>query len=249
MELTVLGCCGSYGDPAHGGACSGYLVRQNDTTIWLDAGNGTFPHLQTHLSKGGLGVEDLTAVVLTHGHPDHCVDIYGLHVMLKYGLGRSALPVYAPEGVAERLGALVDDDWGGSFEWHVVADSDTTHEGDIALAFSKTDHPLPTMAVECTGGGSRLIYTADTGPGWEVGAFASGAELVVSEASYQNAVVGPPIHLTARQAGEAAVSALAHRLVLTHLWPSLDPAISALEAAEAFGQPVTMAASQMSISL
>ena len=76
MELTVLGCSGSYGAPA-GGACSGYLVRAGDASIWMDCGNGTFAHLQQHLE-----IEDLTAVVLTHGHPDHCVDIYGLHVML-----------------------------------------------------------------------------------------------------------------------------------------------------------------------
>ena len=41
MELTVLGCSGSYGAPA-GGACSGYLVRAGDANIWMDCGNGTF---------------------------------------------------------------------------------------------------------------------------------------------------------------------------------------------------------------
>ena len=76
MELTVLGCSGSYGAPG-GGACSGYLLRTASTSVWVDCGNGTFSHLQEHLK-----VEELTAVVLTHGHPDHCVDIYGLHVLL-----------------------------------------------------------------------------------------------------------------------------------------------------------------------
>ena len=65
MDLIVLGCSGSYGAPG-GGACSGYLVRDGSTNIWIDAGNGTFPHLQEHLD-----VADLSAVVLTHEHPDH----------------------------------------------------------------------------------------------------------------------------------------------------------------------------------
>ena len=41
MELTVLGCSGSYGAP-RGGACSGYLVEAGDALIWVDCGNGTF---------------------------------------------------------------------------------------------------------------------------------------------------------------------------------------------------------------
>ena len=108
VELTVLGCSGSYGDP-RGGACSGYLVRSGDTALWLDCGNGTFAHLQQHIA-----VEDLTAVVITHEHPDHCVDVYGLHVLMKWGLHREGFPVYAPEGLDQHLGALVGGDWGGA---------------------------------------------------------------------------------------------------------------------------------------
>ena len=93
MELTVLGCSGSFGAPG-GGACSGYLVRTDTTSVWVDCGNGTFGHLQEHLA-----VEDLTAVVLTHGHPDHCVDIYGLHVL--------EAPVLQFQGVAAGPGPEV----------------------------------------------------------------------------------------------------------------------------------------------
>src|SRR4029079_16519241 len=93
VERTVLGCSGSYGAPA-GGACSGYVVRAGDAVIWMDCGNGTFANLQQHVNPA-----DITAVVITHGHPDHCVDIYGLHIMYKYGLQMNGLPVYAPEGL------------------------------------------------------------------------------------------------------------------------------------------------------
>ncbi|MFI5047377.1 MAG: MBL fold metallo-hydrolase [Acidimicrobiia bacterium] len=238
MELTVLGCSGSFGAPG-GGACSGYLVRSNDSSIWVDCGNGTFGHLQEHLK-----VEDLTAVVLSHGHPDHCVDIYGLHVLLRYGLDRAGLPVYAPEGLEGYLASLVSD-FGDTFDWRAVGDGDTAQVGDIALRFSRTDHPPPTYAVEATAGGKRLVYTADTGPGWTVGAFAPGADLVLSEATYLHADRPAPIHLSAKQAGEAAREAKAQRLVLTHLWPLVDPAAAAEEGAEAFGGPVTLAAPDM----
>ena len=238
MELTVLGCSGSFGAPG-GGACSGYLLRSNGSSVWIDCGNGTFGHLQEHLK-----VEELSAVVLTHGHPDHCVDIYGLHVLLRYGIEREGLPVYAPEGLERHLGSLVSG-FGNTFDWHAVGDGDTASVGDIGLRFSRTDHPPPTYAVEATAGGKRMIYTADTGPGWSVDAFERSADLVLSESSYLHSHRPAPIHLSARQAGEAARQAKARRLLLTHLWPLLDPAVVADEGAEAFGAGVTLAAPHM----
>lgn len=238
MELTVLGACGSYGAPTGGGACSGYLVRSGSTALWLDCGNGTFANLQRHVA-----VRDLSAVIITHGHPDHCVDLFGLHVLLRYGLERGGLPVLAPERLEGMLGALVGDDWGGTFAWSVVGDGDALEVGDCHLSFSRTDHPPPTMAVEVSANGRRLAYTADTGPGWSVEAFAPGADLVLSEATFQRSGEGGPAgHLSARQAGEAARAAGARRLMLTHLWPGLDPTASLVEGSEAFGQAVTLAA-------
>lgn len=236
MELTVLGCSGSYGAPA-GGACSGYLVRAGGAALWLDCGNGTLANLQRHAA-----MQDLTALVITHWHPDHCADIYGLHVLLKYGLGRTGFPVYAPEGTADRLATLVDGDWGGAFAWAAVADDDAVTVGRAGLRFSRTSHPPPTLAVEVTADGKRLVYTADTGPEWSPEAFGGGADLVLSEASFQKDNESSGVHLSARQAGEAARAAGARRLMLTHLWPGLDPTASVVEGSEAFGREVMLAA-------
>jgi ribonuclease BN (tRNA processing enzyme) len=235
MELTVLGCSGSFNGP-HGEACSGYLLRSGDTAIWVDCGNGTFGQLQQHVAP-----EDLTAVVLTHSHPDHCVDIYGLHVLLRYGLEIGNLPVYAPEGLERSLAALVSD-WGDTFSWYAIGDGDATTVGGVDLRFSRTDHPPPTCAVEASRNGKRLVYTADTGPGWSVDAFSPGADLVVSEATYLHEHRRSAIHLSAQQAGAAAREAKAGRLILTHLWPFVDKDTAVLEGSEAFGAPVTLAA-------
>lgn len=241
MELTVLGASGSYGSPAAGGACSGYLVRAGATTVWIDAGNGTLPNLQEHVD-----VADLTAVVVSHEHPDHCVDLFGLHVLARYGLGRAGVPVYAPPGVRERLAGLVHN-WGDTFAWHDVSDGDAVDlsgpDGPpMRVTFSRTDHPPETLAVEVTADGRRMVYTSDTGPGWNVGAFDPGADLVLSEASYLHAERHTRFHLSARQAGEAAKAAGARRLLLTHLWPEVDPVAAVAEAESAFGGPVSLAA-------
>jgi ribonuclease BN (tRNA processing enzyme) len=235
MELIVLGASGSFAGPH--GPCSGYLVRSGDTTVWLDCGNGTFGHLQEYCD-----VEKLDAVVVTHEHPDHCVDIYGLHVLMRYGLEREGLPVYAPEGLSEHLGSLVGGDWGGAFAWHEIHADARTEIGPLALRFSRTDHPPPTYAVELVSNGRRLVYTSDTGPDWSVGAFAYGADLVLSESTYLADDKPVDIHLSAREAGKAAREAGARRLMLTHLWPRLDPKAVVEEGSEAFGEAVTLAA-------
>jgi ribonuclease BN (tRNA processing enzyme) len=206
----------------------------------MDCGNGAFTNLQQHIDPA-----ELTAVVITHGHADHCADIYGLHVMYRYGLERAGLPLYAPEGLEPVLEGLVGS-FGDTFDWHAVGDGDKAMVGEAALRFSRTDHPPPTVAVEIAHDGKRLVYTADTGAEWSVDAFGAGADLVLSEATYMHDDIRVPIHLSARQAGELAREANARRLMITHLWPTLDPVASVEEASEGFGRAVTLAAPHLS---
>jgi len=242
MELTVLGCSGSYGAPA-AGACSGYLVRDGDTTIWMDCGNGSFVNLQRHVDPA-----DLSAVVITHEHPDHCVDVYGLHVLLRYGLERAGVPLFAPAGAEDRMGTLVQ--WGDTFDWRPIEGGDRASIGGISMAFSRTDHPPPTFAVELTNAADRrLVYTSDTGPEWSADAFAPGAHILLSEASYTHADRRSPIHLSGRQAGEAARQAQAERLVLTHLWPQVDPTVVVEEGSDAFGAAATLAVIDLTVTI
>lgn len=240
MELTVLGCSGSYGAPA-GGACSGYLVRAGRTAIWLDCGNGTLPALAHHVP-----IDAIDAVVVSHGHPDHWLDLCGLHVAYKYGYGRQ-VPVLSAPGVDEPLRSLVGD-WSGQFTWTTIDDRSVHEVGDLTLRFARTDHPVPTFAVEIAGDDKRLVYTADTGPGWSPTVF-DPADLLVIEASYQDAHGGHPVHLTARQAGTLARDAGARRTMITHVWPQLDPAVSVAEATAAYGREVMLAAPHATVTV
>jgi len=230
LELTVLGCSGSY--PGRGAACSGYLVRGAGTTLWLDAGSGTMANLQRHV-----GLEDVDAIVLTHEHPDHWSDIEGYRVACTWGLNRTGVPVYAPAGLDGRLS-------GGpapTYEWHVVADRDRVTVGGLTLRFSRTVHPPETLAVRIDGAGRSLAYSADTGPGWSFTSLGGSIDLALCEATYVEASNGSPIHLTAAQAGAMAGEAGVGRLLLTHLWPTVDPADSQAEASAAYGGPVDLA--------
>ena len=141
--------------------------------------------------------------MITHGHADHCVDIYGLHVMYRYGLEMSGLPVYTPEGLEKVLEGLVGT-FGDTFDWRIVGDGDKATIGEAALRFSRTDHPPPTMASR-----SRTAASGSCTPPTRARSGASrrsvpGADLVLSEATYMHDDIQVPIHVSARQAGELA---------------------------------------------
>ncbi len=68
MRLTVLGGCGTW--PAAGTACSGYLVEQDGFRVLIDPGYAVLPRLLAVCDAA-----DVDAVLVSHGHPDHCADV------------------------------------------------------------------------------------------------------------------------------------------------------------------------------
>jgi ribonuclease BN (tRNA processing enzyme) len=232
LSVTVLGCSGSY--PGPGGACSGYLIDAGDTRLWVDAGSGTLANLQQHVPDVALD-----AVFLSHEHPDHWTDIEGYLNVLRFVTGATGVPVYSPAGLRERPYQAVEP----YLDWHDVSDGDRVTVGSIDVSFSRTDHARDTLAMrfDRAEGGPSVVYSADTGPGWSVEAFGEGIDLALVEATIPPDKEGEMQHLSARQAGESARAAGAARLVLTHLWPTLDAERSRSEGSEAFGAEVEVA--------
>ena len=100
MRLTVLGGCGAWPEP--GQACSGFLLEHDGFRLLIDAGYATLPRL-LQLVRPGL----VDAVLISHGHPDHCADLNPLlraRVLGESGL--PPLPLYAPAGALDKVLAL-----------------------------------------------------------------------------------------------------------------------------------------------
>lgn len=219
LELVVLGCDGSYAGP--GGASSGYLVRAGGTTVWLDTGPGTLGRVQQHVA-----LPELSAVVVTHEHPDHCGELPVLRNALRYLLGVEGMPVLTTAGTR----SLVDHVSGGAeptFAWDEVADGDERRVGDLRLRFARTDHPVETLAVRVDHAGGSLAYSSDTGGAFDAAALdpdGTGVDLFVVEATMPPAFEDRAQHLSADQAAAAAVACGARRVLVTHVAPGDDPA-------------------------
>jgi ribonuclease BN (tRNA processing enzyme) len=237
IALTVLGSSGSYSGP--GNPCSGFVVDDGTTRVWLDCGPGTLGPLQEHV-----GLAELDAVVVTHSHPDHCLDLPVLRNALKYLVGRSGLPVFGPAPTRATVEGALGDTVAPTFDWQAVADGSTFTVGGLSFACSRTDHPVETVAVRIEDEAGRVVaYSADTGPAWSFTRFGSPIHLAVAEASMAVSDEDSFQHLSARQAGRLARDAAAERLVLTHLPPGTDIEARRLEAEadDAFAGPVAVA--------
>lgn len=235
LELVVLGCSGSYA--ASGGACTGFLVRSPGASVWLDTGPGTLANLRDHLDFA-----ELDAVVLTHEHPDHWIELPVFYNALLHYEPRPPLPVYGTAGtraLAVRFCSPLD----AVFDWTTVADSDEVTIGDQRWRFSRTDHYVETLACRIDAGGRSLVFTADTGPGWSATAFGDGIDVLLSESTFL-AEREPEriLHLSARQAATMASDAGVGTLALTHLAPIEDGDAHLAEAGAHFAGPVRLVA-------
>ncbi len=239
MRVDVLGCAGSR--PGGGQACSGYLVTSGSTLILVDAGFGVASRLTGLLDPG-----DLDAIVVSHRHLDHSIDVLGLFRSL--WAGEAVVPVFAAPEVEESLTRLVGDhrraDWDRVLPWTTVTPGDTWRVGDVDLSAFASDHPVPTVSLRIADpSGATLCYSADSGGGADLVDCARGADLFLCEATWQTGTAGDggDGHLAAADAGRIATDAAVGRLLLTHLRPDLDPATSVAEAAATFAGPVEVA--------
>jgi len=248
VQLTVLGSNGTYPTPGH--PASGYLVDHGGTMVWLDTGPGTLPAVMA-----GPGVGAIDAIVLSHAHLDHCSDLFPLLNVFRFAVVRTAVPVMCPAGLPDRFAAFLEVDEGHAlfrvFAFDEVAPGDEREAGGLRLRFGEATHPVPALATRLDGGGRSIVYSGDTGPGGDLEALASGADLLLCEATLQGepAVDRYPYHLFAAEAGAVAAAAGVGRLVVTHVAPTLDPAVAVAEAAAAFGGPVIHAVPGLQIDL
>jgi ribonuclease BN (tRNA processing enzyme) len=248
-RLIVCGSAGTH--PGPGRVCSSYLVTAYGTDLLLDAGNGSLANLQTVRD-----VADLDAVVLSHLHPDHCADIYGLYYARRFHRrAQPPLPVHAPAGAADRLAALLADDGPDAFTpWCAFADlaaGDAFPVGGLDVTAFRVHHPGAAFGVRVAVGQRVLAYTGDAALTAGLVEAVAGADLLVADATWLERDRPRPsgVHMTGLEAGRLAAEAGVGRLLVTHVKPTNDPAEVAAEAARAFGGEILVAADRMEVTL
>ncbi len=246
-RLTVLGCAGTHPGPER--VCSSYLVEADGARLLMDCGNGSLANLQKRCD-----VAEVDAVLISHLHPDHFADLYGLYYALRFHPdGPQSLPVYAPTGAQVFVGQLLPGDelFGAHLEFHSAAAGQRLGIGPFDLELFAADHSVETLAPRVRLNGKVLAYSADSGATPTLVDCAGGADVFVCDSSWLERGGPYPtgVHMTGAQAGELAAHAGAATLVVTHVYPSNDPAEVAAEAAASFDGRVVVAEDLLEVPL
>ncbi|NLA26941.1 MAG: MBL fold metallo-hydrolase [Firmicutes bacterium] len=226
MKLTVLGCYGPY--PAAGGACSGYLLEEEGCRVLIDCGSGVLSRLQRYVKSW-----ELEAVILSHLHSDHTADLMVMRYALEYartkGWRSEPLRLYSPPEPSAVLQSLLYRD---NFEFVTLSEAEPLQMGPFQFTFLETIHSLPCLAMRVETEKGSLVYSGDTEYFKGLVDFAGGAAIFLCEANFQeeDMASSPSNHLSAAGAARIAARAGVKRLLLTHLHPERDPALSLKEA-------------------
>lgn len=250
MKLTVIGCTGSFAGPDSPASC--YLLTGRDAAgrdwrVLLDMGSGAMGNLQRHI-----GLEQLDGIFVSHLHPDHCIDLAGLHIALRWdprGRREEPIPMWAPEDTHAYLarvhGIPLEPGLSESFGFRPWAEHPVARLGPFTVSAFPALHPAAEpycMRIRCEEPGTTtvLTYSGDTDDCPGLREAAAGSDVFLCEAAYHEGrddrLRG--IHLTGRRAGAVAQDAGARRLMLTHLPIWNDPVLAVEEALGVYDGPV-----------
>ena len=225
MHLTVIGAGPAYSDlPGSAGAC--YLVKAGGQSLVLDLGHGAFSGLVRRIEP-----VELQAVLVSHLHPDHFIDLVPLRHYLRYQRDPAErVRVIAPRALPTRLDGLhgtkefcrasLDIEalspgvlQVGGFTVEVAS---VVHDGDsYAFRVTATDQP----------GAAGLVYTGDCGRVDELRPLIRPGDTLLSEVSFGPGPADPKAaHLDGPMVGRLAAVTGAARVLLTHMLMGCDPA-------------------------
>jgi ribonuclease BN (tRNA processing enzyme) len=244
LELTILGSSSS--SPRPGRACSGYLVQGAGSSVLLDLGSGALANLRRTLAA-----DAVDAIVISHMHPDHFLDLIPLRYALRYGprSNQRKPKLYMPPGgdaMLRKLATVLEtephSDFLSVYDLDVYDPQAELRVGELRLRFAPTTHFIPAYAVRADCGDRSVTYSADTAPDARVAALARETDAFICEATLgpDGSEDAPRGHMSAAEAGALAQRAAARHLLLTHYGASWDGTALVRAAAAAFAGPVTL---------
>jgi ribonuclease BN (tRNA processing enzyme) len=244
LRLDIVGAGPAYTDrPGATGAA--YLVRYGSSAMVLDLGQGAFTRLAGLVDPG-----TLDAVVISHLHPDHFIDLVALRHFLRWGPGHPRrLRVLGPAELGQRLDALHAEPGfsAAALDIEPLAVG-TLQIGAIALQAGMVTHSAESYGfrVSAAGGpgherGPGLVYSGDCGRAEDLEALIQPGDDLLCEVSFgPGPVPRDAAHLDAVAVGGLAARTGVRRVLLTHLLMTFDEAETAAAVRATYSGPVSL---------
>jgi ribonuclease BN (tRNA processing enzyme) len=243
MEILVVGSGAAYPDRP-GTASSTYLVTHGDDRICLDLGQGGFAGV-----AGRVEPSTLDAVVISHLHPDHFIDLVALRHYLRYEFGPPRrVRVLAPAGLADRLDALLAEPGFTAAALDVEERAEgLVRIGPFMLESRLVTHTDESYAVRVSiadePASPGLVYSGDCGRAADLAPLIRPGDTLLSEVAFgPGPVPVGDLHLDGPAVGELAAATDAGRVLLTHLQMGRDPAATIAAVRARYAGPVTLVA-------
>ena len=243
MHLDVIGAGPAYTDRP-GATGASYLLRLGDASLLLDLGQGSFARLAATIDPA-----TLAAVVVSHLHPDHFIDLVALRHYLRWEQPRRRVRVIGPAGLDARLDALHDEPGFSA----AALDVEPLTEGTFRVASfeiqaARVTHTASSFGFRVSeaasgGAGPRpgLVYSGDCGRAEDIDVLARPGDTLLSEVSFGPGPVVPGAeHLDGPAVGDLATRVGAARVLLTHLQMGYDREATVESVRARFGGPVEL---------
>ena len=237
LRLDIIGAGPAFTDQP-GATGAAYLVRHHGTAILLDLGQGSFPRLAGMIDPG-----TLDAVLISHLHPDHFIDLVALRHYLRWGPGAPRrVCVVGPVGLGDRLDALHADPGFSA----AALDFDELVPGRVQIGSIAIEVVVVTHAARSFGfrlstpGVPGLVYTGDCGRAADLDALIRPGDVLLAEVSFGPGPVPPDAaHLDGPAVGSLAKRTGVDRVLLTHLLMGFNEDDTVTSARAAYDGPVT----------
>lgn len=226
------------------------MVEVGDEAIVLDLGQGSLGSVFEHRDPA-----TLTAVVVSHMHGDHHVDLISLRNLLYYHYGNPrSIGLHAPGDLRRRYDVFLAED--GFLDNLVGPDmSEGMREiGPFLLQAHPVTHSENSYAFRVTdrqdSDGPGLVYSGDCGRADDLLPLIHEGDTVLCEAFWSTREpIASANHLSAAEAANVARRGGAGRLILTHILEAYDPAAALRAAQEVFPGPVQLAEPELVITV
>jgi ribonuclease BN (tRNA processing enzyme) len=241
MELLVVGSGAAYPDRP-GTASSTYVVTDGDDRICLDLGQGGFAGL-----AGRVEPSTLRAVVVSHLHPDHFIDLVALRHYLRYEFDPPRrVRILAPRGLADRLDGLLAEPGFAAEALDVERRREGTIDvGPFALESRLVTHTDESYALRVSlaaqPAAPGLVYSGDCGRADDLAPLIRPGDTLLCEVAFgPGPVPVGDLHLDAPAVGELAAATRPARVLLTHLQMGRDPAATMAAVRALYAGPITL---------
>ncbi|MEX2548426.1 MAG: MBL fold metallo-hydrolase [Chloroflexota bacterium] len=246
MKLTVVGSAPAYTSrPGHASSC--YLVEHGSTAIVLDFGQGAFSELWRYLSPA-----EVSAIVISHMHADHNVDLIPLRHWVRYENRGYGPALFGPRELRQRFGEFqADPEFLADLRGESL-DSSSITVGDVRLETARVTHIPDSFAIRVSpadGKGPGLVYSGDCGVADDLLPLIRSGDTLLCEAAFGTQREVPGIHLTAAEAASVADRRSAERLILTHVQDRHDVQLVREAAESIFDGQVAVAEPAMVIPI